>query len=435
MTIIIPIYARTIGDLEFLDRCVGSCVGQAPVVVWNDGSAVDLGKVARKYPSVTFGGAAHRGKSFARNHAADLAQTPLILPVDADDWLAPGTVARMRREWRGVPLYTWVFKWYNEHRVVEHHCQEFSCSIILWECISSINVLHSKEQWAMVGGWDERLNLFEDWLYNSKLMWLFCGQLIPKPLFYYRQHAGQSTKAYRSIEGRTRQFVRAELAKFAKENEGMARTCCGKRRRNETPDLAAARTRGAPTRRSFTPTTPSTPPPNPDRYGARSALPAENSGRIVKARYIGNKGAGPHYYRDPDTRHAYKVRYGVHVQADIVDTCSQEDHDKGNSRKLLIRVESLPPIIPPEPPPLPPPPPEIVEPQPAPPVSGPKPIPSMEELLVHDLQPMPTTVRELRELVMAGQSRGQLVAWLDYERSEEKPRITAVKLLEKALNG
>ena len=425
ITIIVPVYARTAADLEYLDRCLAASVAQAPVVVWDDGSPIDVEPIARKYP-VHLGRAPHRGKSFARNSAADLAQTPLILPLDADDWPAPNAVERMAREWRGVPLYSWVFKWYNEARITEHRCQDFSCDHLAHECISSVNVLHSKEQWAAVGGWDERINLFEDWLYNAKLMWLFGGQLIPRALFYYRQHAGQSTNYYRTIEGKTREFVRAEIASFGKENQDMA--CCGKRRKNETPTLAARSApgvRAAPPARSSPRVTLSAASSgqalvSPERYGSRSELPAENSGRIVSARYIGNPGAGPHYYRDPDTRHAYKVRHGVSVQADITDTCSQEDHDQGRSRKLLIRIVTPPP---------PPPPPVVVA-----PVAPARKL-TLADLVVQDLIPMPESLRELRDLVSAGQTEEQLRVWFDEESEREKPRIGAIKLLEKALNG
>ena len=206
--------------------------------------------------------------------------------------------------------------------------------------------------------------------------------------------------------------------------------CCGKKRRNEprsVTDRAAARAAATSKRTAFSEATPGPPPGSSARYGAQSALPAESTGRIVKARYIGNRGAGPHYYRDPDTRHAYKVRHGVHIQADIADTCSQEDRDAGRSKKLLIRVEDPPPAPAPNPPPPPPPPPPPI------PISGPPPKRSLADLVVQDLKPLPATIRELQVLVKEGQEQGQLLAWLEIEQGQEKPRITAIKLLEKAI--
>ena len=183
VTIIIPVYATDAGDLEHLGECLESCARQAQIVVHDDGSLVDLAPIRRSFRHVTFGASEHRGKSYARNHAATLARSDLILPLDADDKLETGAVKTFLAAWRGVPLYSWIYFWYNEHTLTRHELPAFMCEHVTGiDCMSSVNVLHSKEQWAAVGGWDERYNLYEDWLYNHKLMWLFGGQLIPQAL-------------------------------------------------------------------------------------------------------------------------------------------------------------------------------------------------------------------------------------------------------------
>lgn len=437
VTILTPIWAREQTDLAYLAQCLES-TRPHPHIVVDDGSPLDIMGVCLDFKHVKIERIEHAGKSKARNLAASLAETDLIFPLDADDWIEPGAIEYLVEQWRGVPLYSWIFKWYNESRSVEHHLPEFSCQGILNTfAISAVNVLHSREQWQQIGGWDERFNLFEDWHYNARLFWTFCGQLIARPLVYYRQHGGQSTKYYKADAGRIEHIVRDEIRAFAERAE-MA--CCGKRKRGEPPTVSATMAANS-TRQPVSASARTRPPREPISFTAHMPTPPSNtntrrfgallhnlSGNIVEARYVGSPGAGPHHYRGTDTRIVYNVRYGATLQAAIEDTCSEEERREGRSRKLLVRVEPSPPPPPPPPPVAPPPPP----PRPSP---RPEPVRPPLEPIVADLEPLPETVRELREKADAGITRVQAVAWLEEERGKDKPRITVVKLLEKITNG
>lgn len=424
-TIITPVWAKEQSDVELLGECLESSVRQAPVIVYNDGSLASLARLERQFSSVLFVHDTHHGKAHARNGAVQHAETELIYPLDADDWISPGTLDHLESLWQGVPLYSWIWKWYSITEQELHRLPEFTCNRTR-HSIASVNVLHSKEQWGAVGGWDERYNLYEDWLYNGKLFHLFCAQLVSEPFVFYRQHPRQSTKQVQD-ENRIRKLIRKELADYVKEDHTMA--CCGKAAKNRS--LPQRTPKGTKVPISFSARTPGPPPRNSSRFGAMSALPAANSGQIVSARYVGGKGRGAHIYRDPDTRHAYRVKHGQTLQVDITDTTTDAAHTAGQSRKMLIRATPVPVVAAPPPAPAPPPPAPIPEPIP-------EPVPEPDQItavVTTDLAPMPGTIAQIKLAINEGISRTQAMVWLREEETKEKPRITAIKMLEKVVNG
>lgn len=466
VTIIIPFYGRTQTDLTHLDQCLASCQGQGLISLWNDGSLFDLSPIISKYADLTIGGENHRGKSYARNMATMQANTELIYPLDADDKLAPGAIQTLVDRWENVPLYSHVVKWYDGNRNSLHELPAFRCEAVSRFCLSSVNVLHTKAQWETVGGWDERYQLYEDWLYNSKLFLNFCGELVPEPLVFYRQHKAQSVNEYAGVERQVRSAVRSEIEIY---KGGMqVPGCCGPGRqgaqsnplrrasRPPNPSAQAAASRAVPSRTG--------------RYGTSSPLPGAESGRLVTARYVGGQGKGPHYYIPPGTRRRYRVTHGAQVQCDIVDTCAESDFQGGRNRSLLVRVEimqaptpapvAVAAIPPPPPPPRPPPRPATVA---TPHPSTPPPAPTMDMAntavatlrkaytaamsqahpivmeeppvpIVDDLTPLPKTGKLLKVALTEGITEVQAQAWLREELGG-KNRITFVKMLEKAILG
>lgn len=101
------------------------------------------------------------GVSAARNIGVTQAQTPLILPIDADDYLLPGAVERMAAAWSpGKVVYG---GWQEQDITI------FSANppeMLSRKHVSHATYLFSKEDWQRVGGYDPDFNIgAEDWAF------------------------------------------------------------------------------------------------------------------------------------------------------------------------------------------------------------------------------------------------------------------------------
>lgn len=344
VSIIVPTHCKSEQEKGWLDECLASVVSQGviqvgaiqtfcEVVVWDDGSHVSLEDVKDRYPTVVWGRSdTNRGVSFARNRAVEIASGSYIFPVDSDDVLTPDAISKLVNQWSGIPLYPDIYK-FGDENVPHYQLLDFTCGHIRTKVgLASVGVLHSKEQWKAVGGWNEALDFYEDGEYNARLMLTFCGRRVPEPLYGYRSHGGQRTKLNKH---RSAQMARKVLAMVQEyERSSMMGGCpgCGGRNTPVTnPNVGAVATRSNPAQR-----------PLSQRV---AELPGANAG-TVHAVYKGGHGRGKHYYQGPVTKHLYKVKYD-----DIVINVDERDasnpSDPGHLQiSLLVRVNAPPPPAP-----------------------------------------------------------------------------------------
>lgn len=327
VTIITPAYIDTEEKAQFLADMALSCDNQARVIVVDDGSPGDLEGFLQHYPVWGFERIEHAGKSVARNRAAELAETNTIYPLDADDALMPGAMSYLYSHWKGIPLYSDLLKWYTDDKMVHHFCTNFSCALVRTQFLSSVNILHGKDQWAQVGGWTPGMQLFEDWEYCARLMWAFCGQRLGRALIKYRQHGAQSTVVLKTQEGAAKRRTLQAIADFIERNT-MVKPCCGGRKQRDAQ---------APNPVSLPATAP--PPAPPQAFGFERLPGAAQGAQIVRATYLNesHRLAGPQIYRGLTTRYPYRVQYGVTIDVDIRDTCTEEDRNAGRSKSMLVR--------------------------------------------------------------------------------------------------
>ena len=352
VSIIIPIYATDVVHDDYLRECLSSCEDQSDdIIIWDDGSRYpynDMIYAAACDYNARYHLAAHEGKSFARNHAVTLARHDLILPVDADDWLTDNAIDAMLSAWEsngGIPVYSDIFEVHAGNVHETKTLLGFDCDAITKKCVASIFVLHSKEQWEAVGGWDESCNLYEDWIYNAKLMWMFCGEKIAQPLLYYRQHDLQSTVV--GTEGSRHDAwlsARLEIEKYTEGASDMA--CCGKRRdstKGPTNSIsAAAAAKGDHIRRPST-SAASTQAVNLSTSVDMSGMGDPGPGNVW-ALYVGGRGMGPHDRRGMASRKKYlRIKYGDHVAPKAVDVISRDDFESGAANCGFVALESTAP--------------------------------------------------------------------------------------------
>lgn len=333
---IMPIRAVTDRQVEFLIEAVLSVIAEeavAGLVVANDGSSVEIPDLASKFPRTTLLSLPPLGKSAARNAAAAACPPDsLILPVDGDDMIVPGSLQTLVENWAGIPIYTDLIKWYDRGRDVYLELPDYDKKAMLAHCCAAVTVLHHRSQWQAIGGWDTGHNLFEDWEYNGRLFACFGGRRIGIAGFRYRQHADQSSRKNPETDN-ARRWVRESLSRFYHQMEEDEMSCCGGKRRRDTSVSSTYRPALTTSSQPIATLT------SADRYGT-SML----TGDSVSARYVGGRGKGAHIYRGPFTRYAYRVVEGATIRADPRDVITAEAYRRGEGASLLIRID-LPPAV------------------------------------------------------------------------------------------
>ena len=207
VSVVIPCFQQA----QFLPEAVESVVAQTflgwEIVIVNDGSPDDTGAVAKdlfgRYPSrrLRLIEQENRGLAAARNAAIRAATGRYVLPLDADDRLAPALLHKALAWLEAHPetaiVYTDMACFGASQHTVSMAPYDFDrlCgNNLLPYC-----ALYRREAWEQVGGY--RTDMvhpgYEDWDF-----WIGCGARgflayrLPEPLFHYRiRDASMITRA------------------------------------------------------------------------------------------------------------------------------------------------------------------------------------------------------------------------------------------------
>jgi glycosyltransferase involved in cell wall biosynthesis len=140
-----------------------------------------------------FDGRGRMGPGFARNRGADLARAPLLLFLDADDWLlTPDALDRLLAAHAdtGAYIYSDWVSFYGD-QVTEGQAPEYSQRAWLEQGQHAVTALVPVEWHRDIGGFDEGIRGWEDWDYFIKLALAgHCGHRVAQALLGYRQHTG-----------------------------------------------------------------------------------------------------------------------------------------------------------------------------------------------------------------------------------------------------
>lgn len=437
VSIIIPALITTQQGLQWLSECLYTCVGQSDdVLVWDDGSTEDLNLLHASYPGVTLlnVGGPHNGKGFARNQLVRRSKYDLIYPVDADDMLIPSAIETLVSQWSGIPLYSYIVRLHPDNVMQTDVLAAFDCDAVVRNCVTSVNVLHHCQQWNEIEGWNESINLYEDWEYNARLMWTFCGHRVEKALVYYRQHPQQSTRMASQDDNRSALVL---VQRMIQDYIGRCPMgCCGKRR-------SGTATVGRMTAHA---TTPATHTSDSVSVSFQDGTQRDDPGPgKVWARYIGGNGMGPHERRGMGSRKRYKVKYGGVYAVMAADAISPDALNGGapNCGFVVLQYERIEPVTPP-PPPAPPPiiPPaeKVVERKPVivmpKTVMGEKSAPYLQSVvtdLVSRLESRDISIRELVVELKDHTLSGDDLQLLLVAEKMGGGRIGAIKLIQRAM--
>jgi glycosyltransferase involved in cell wall biosynthesis len=204
VSIIIPVFNA--GDWlgKALDSVAAQTWREFELVIVDDGSTdartLALLDEAARRPGVALHRTENRGPSHARNLAIERARAEYILPLDADDWLAPTflekTVPLLDADPQLGVVYTWVGLVGSHHGVWK--TGDFSVQALLTRCTIHVASLFRRQLWADAGGYDpgfvESCEDWDLWLGAAARGWR--GRCVPEVLVYYRR--GPSSRERRS---------------------------------------------------------------------------------------------------------------------------------------------------------------------------------------------------------------------------------------------
>jgi glycosyltransferase involved in cell wall biosynthesis len=229
VSIVMPVFNAG----RWLGQALASVAAQTyrdfELVLVDDGSTdartIALLDEAARRPSVALHRTANRGPSHARNLAIERAHADLILPLDADDWLAPTFLEKTVPLLDAAPAlgvaYTWVGLVGAHHGIWK--TGDFTVQALLTRCTIHVASLFRRRLWADAGGYDPRfVESCEDWdLWLGAAARGWRGRCVPEVLVYYRRSAtsrerhsrtpGISTRLMRTLVEKHRPLYEAHL--------------------------------------------------------------------------------------------------------------------------------------------------------------------------------------------------------------------------------
>jgi|GEM_PF-786031 len=196
VSVIVPCYKQA----HYLSEAVESVVAQTfsdwEVIVVNDGSPDETSRVVseliERHPErrIRVIEKANGGLANARNTGIEAAKGAYILPLDADDKLAPDYLAKTTAFLQANPTEKIVTTGRHDFGAssAKHSFAKYTLPQILQNNYISYCTLYRREVWAAVGGYNPNMIWgYEDWNF-----WIGCAErgwipgIIPEILFYYR---------------------------------------------------------------------------------------------------------------------------------------------------------------------------------------------------------------------------------------------------------
>jgi len=233
VTVVIPCFDYG----RFLAEAVGSALAQEGgpprVVVVDDGSSdPDTLRAFDELPDgVRLLRQERAGVAASRNAGAEVAETPLLLMLDADDRLRPRALATLRGPLEADPALGFAYgdaeffgAWSGRLAF-----PDFDGYRLLYRSIVTATSLVKRDLFEAVGGFDVDLPGYEDWdFYLGALERGFGGRRVPEVVLDYRRHETSRLADDRADYRRRYRAIRAKRAAlYARSSELAAASSLG----------------------------------------------------------------------------------------------------------------------------------------------------------------------------------------------------------------
>jgi GT2 family glycosyltransferase len=218
VTVIVPVYNYQGVVIEALESVRLQTLEALDLVVVDDGSTDDSAGLvlewARRHASrfnriVVRRHCANAGLGFARNSGFAAAETPLVLPLDADNRLRPACCAtlleRLRVE-RAAFAYP-ALQQFGDKDAVFNDAPYAPGRLVTGNYIDAMALI-AKWAWAAAGGYDHVRFGWEDYDFWCRLAELgLWGEHVPEVLAEYRVHRGSMLASSTDQHGNKRQLI------------------------------------------------------------------------------------------------------------------------------------------------------------------------------------------------------------------------------------
>lgn len=234
ISIIIPVGPGHAARLPAaLDSLLGQTFRNWQVVVVDDSGTDALLDVDlhRRYPFMNLvNGIRNGGVGAARNLGLSFATAPLVLFLDADDYLIPTALqAMLERYMQGGAGYVYS-DWYgrmDDGTMELHAAPEYSQQAWLERGQHAVTVLMATEDARRVDGFDATMRGWEDWDFFIKLAVAgICGARLPEPLLVYQYHTGSVREQSLAHKDALLSTLRERYGAYQTGGKAMA-GCCG----------------------------------------------------------------------------------------------------------------------------------------------------------------------------------------------------------------
>jgi GT2 family glycosyltransferase len=227
VTVVIPCfdYGRFLG--EAVASALAQEGGPPRVVVVDDGSGEEATlRAFEELPSgVRLVRQARAGVAAARNAGAAVAETPLLLMLDADDRLRPGALTTLRAPLDADPGLWFAYgdaeffgAWSGRLAF-----PDFDGYRLLHRSIVTATSLMRRDLFEAVGGFDVDLAGYEDWdFYLGALERGFAGRRVPEIVLDYRRHETSRLADDRADYRRRYRAIRAKRAALYERADELA---------------------------------------------------------------------------------------------------------------------------------------------------------------------------------------------------------------------
>lgn len=176
----------------YLPQALASCqwqtVGEWEAIVINDtGGPLEVPSHVRVLPG-------HRNVSRNRNAGLAVAQGAFVVCLDADDYLLPDGLATLLRAYASHDagyIYSDCYTLDDAGHIRHARAPDYSQDDVARRNLHTVTALAPTECLRQVGGFDERVDIWEDWTPWLRLAQAgICGQRIEMPTFVYRTGLG-----------------------------------------------------------------------------------------------------------------------------------------------------------------------------------------------------------------------------------------------------
>lgn len=234
VTVVIPCSENHVRYLpDALDSLLGQTYRNWHVIVVDASGTRALHHKLDAYPFVDVEPTGQRvSAGAARNYGLDLVRSPLVMWLDADDWIAPDALRQMVDAYaqsEGRYIYSdWIAV--DQHgATTPNQSAEYNATPRPWldRGIHPVTVLMSTDQARTVGGFDETMVGWEDSDFFIKCAIKgYHGKRLAAPLLYYRQHSGTRRKAALEHRDELLRLINERYSAYMNGENTMG-SCCG----------------------------------------------------------------------------------------------------------------------------------------------------------------------------------------------------------------